>query len=48
MQVENSKDADYKIASSIQEKLGDSSGVSYSQIATRAIDRGRKDLAIMV
>lgn len=47
-QVENSKAPDHKIAASVQEKLGETSGVSYSEIASRAIERGRKELAILV
>ncbi|XP_067937076.1 vacuolar protein sorting-associated protein 16 homolog [Watersipora subatra] len=46
--VEQSKEQDHVIANSILKKLGESSGVSYSEIAMRAIDRGRKDLAIML
>ena len=46
--MENSKDPDYKTAAIIQEKLGDTSGVSYSEIASRAIERGKTNLAIMV
>lgn len=46
--MENCKGADHITAANIQEKLGDSSGVSYSEIANRAIERGKVNLAIMV
>lgn len=46
--MENSRDSDRKVADTIIEKLGDSSGVSYSDVATRAVERGKTQLAIMV
>ena len=36
------------IARAIADKLGDTPGVSYSDIASKALDCGRTDLAIRV
>ena len=39
---------DESIARAIAQKLGDTPGVSYSEVANRAIECGRTDLAIRV
>lgn len=37
-----------EIAASIIDKLGESGGISYSAIASRAFDKNKKDLAVKV
>ncbi|XP_070536133.1 vacuolar protein sorting-associated protein 16 homolog [Ptychodera flava] len=44
--VEQKEQADEQIARAIQSKLGDTPGISYSEIAAKASECGRKDLAI--
>ena len=39
---------DEQVARAIADKLGDTPGVSYSEIANRAIECGKKELAIRV
>ena len=39
---------DEQLAQQIAQKLGDTRGISYTEIASRAIDSGRKELAIRV
>lgn len=44
--VQQSNVSDEQLAQQIAEKLGDTRGISYTEIASRAIDSGRKELAI--
>ena len=46
MQQTNKDDKD--IAEAIAQKLGDTPGISYTEIASRALDCGRTQLAIKV
>lgn len=48
VQVQQANVDDDVVARSISQKLGDTPGVSYSEIANKAIDCGRVDLAIKV
>ncbi|NWQ72232.1 VPS16 protein, partial [Neopipo cinnamomea] len=45
-QVQQKDKSDEEVAQAINQKLGDTPGISYSEIATRAYDCGRAELAI--
>ena len=47
-QVQQTSVDDESIARAIAQKLGDTPGVSYSEVANRAIECGRTELAIRV
>ncbi|NWH95609.1 VPS16 protein, partial [Aegithalos caudatus] len=47
-QVQQKDKSDEEVAQAINQKLGDTAGISYSDIATRAYDCGRAELAIRV
>lgn len=47
-QVQQKDKSDEEVAQAINQKLGDTAGISYSDIATRAYDCGRTELAIKV
>uniref|UniRef100_A0A803V0I5 Vacuolar protein sorting-associated protein 16 homolog n=1 Tax=Ficedula albicollis TaxID=59894 RepID=A0A803V0I5_FICAL len=46
--VQQKDKSDEEVAQAINQKLGDTAGISYSDIATRAYDCGRAELAIKV
>ncbi|NXF27374.1 VPS16 protein, partial [Rhodinocichla rosea] len=46
--VQQKDKSDEEVAQAISQKLGDAAGISYSDIATRAYDCGRAELAIKV
>ncbi|NWR99853.1 VPS16 protein, partial [Motacilla alba] len=46
--VQQKDKSDEEVAQAINQKLGDAAGISYSDIATRAYDCGRAELAIKV
>ncbi|NXA12236.1 VPS16 protein, partial [Sapayoa aenigma] len=46
LQVQQKDKSDEEVAQAINQKLGDTPGISYSEIATRAYDCGRAELAI--
>lgn len=48
LQVQQDNIDDNEIAKSIADKLGDTPGISYTEIASKALDRGRTALAIKV
>ncbi len=48
LQVQQTSVDDESIARAIAQKLGDTPGVSYSEVANRAIECGRTELAIRV
>lgn len=47
-QVQQKDKSDEEVAHAINQKLGDTPGISYSEIAARAYDCGRTELAIKV
>lgn len=47
-QVQQKDKSDEEVAQAINQKLGDTPGISYSEIAARAYDCGRTELAIKV
>lgn len=48
LQVQQKDKSDEEVAHAINQKLGDTPGISYSEIAARAYDCGRTELAIKV
>lgn len=48
MQVQQKEESDEVIAKSVSVKLADAAGISYSEIATKAYESGRTELAIKV
>jgi hypothetical protein len=47
-QVLQKNEDDEQVAYAIRDKMGDTPGVSYSDIASKALECGRTDLAIRV
>lgn len=47
-QVQQKEKTDEEVAQAINQKLGDAAGISYSEIASKACDCGRTELAIKV
>lgn len=47
-QVQQKDKSDEEVAQAINQKLGDTPGISYSEIAGRAYECGRTELAIKV
>ncbi|KAH3699993.1 hypothetical protein DPMN_074956 [Dreissena polymorpha] len=48
LQVQSKGEDDEQVARAIADKLGDTPGVSYSDVANKALEVGRNDLAIRV
>ena len=48
LQVQKKDEDDEHVARAIADKMGDTPGVSYSDIASKALEVGRPDLAIRV
>ena len=47
-QVQQDTVDEHQLAQEIAKKLGDTPGISYTEIATKAYDRGKSSLAIKV